>query len=306
MSHRMMWGRKGSGLPYTPPLDAANAAAAYGIRKLRTDYNGPCVRVSDTAGFSGSTKDVGFDSNGFIDVSELYSVSYLRTWYDHTGNGRDLVQNTVGRTPIMYRDNTSEWVNGKVAIKFLGDDFLSVPSSTGIFKFLHDGTKCQVVSVNQFGVSADPGVLMVLLATCSFTGEVGVILSFRDAFGSNNAYQGAIYRGVGGSPTAEFVSADNAIPPNEQILFWNEFDGNNATAADRIVGQVNDAALISGNANTNAPSTSNTTRDLNVGRTPNDSFSLTGFLQELIVYDTDQSAQKTTLQNNLNDYFSIY
>ena len=33
---------------------------------------------------------------------------------------------------------------------------------------------------------------------------------------------------------------------------------------------------------------------------------LTGYLQELIIYGTDQSANRTVLETNINDYYVLY
>lgn len=63
----------GGGSSYTPPLDSVTAAVAYSVRKLNSTYTGDCMlvrRVSD-----GATQDIGFDSDGLIDVAALTAFS---------------------------------------------------------------------------------------------------------------------------------------------------------------------------------------------------------------------------------------
>jgi len=90
---------------YTPPLDLYPADIAYSVRKLSSSYSGFCMevqRVSDSA-----TQDIGFDSDGLIDVDELAAFDdgtglRLRTWYDQTGNGRHAQTTVAGDMSYIY------------------------------------------------------------------------------------------------------------------------------------------------------------------------------------------------------------
>ena len=95
---------------YTPPLDTfTGAAVAYSLRKLRTDYAGPCIeayRVSD-----GATQDIGFASTGLIDTTAIASFASgsevtVKTWYDQTSTGADLTKTDTANLPTIY-DGTS-------------------------------------------------------------------------------------------------------------------------------------------------------------------------------------------------------
>ena len=293
------------GLPYTPPLDANNAAAAYSIRKLRTDYDGACLRISSENSGGGTTKDVGFDSNGYLDIAELYENSYVIIWYDQTGNSNHLDRSSgTNIQPQLQISSVLNEVNGKAALSFIGSKRMNVPSSTATFKFLHDGTKSSVVSVQQFGTSANPNSMMFLWGTGIGTGQTGAYFLFRDAFGDNNSLLQGVARGVSGQPAVEWAAPNESLTPNIQTLIYNEIDPSNATAEDRYITQENDGASLKGNTNTNPPSIANSTLDLTIGVLG--SFPLVGFIQEIIFFDTDQSGNKATLQSNINDYFTIY
>lgn len=81
----------GGGLPFTPPLDVyTGAAAAYSIsRILRSDYTGYAFTVRRTS--DSATLDVGFLSNGYVDLPSLLSFAgvntcVITTIYDQVGS----------------------------------------------------------------------------------------------------------------------------------------------------------------------------------------------------------------------------
>lgn len=80
------------------------AEAAYGVRKLRGAYAGSCVRIrrdSDNA-----ESDFGFDPSGDLDMVAVLAFcgadnGYIVTWYDQSGNSRDVAQATAGNQPKL-------------------------------------------------------------------------------------------------------------------------------------------------------------------------------------------------------------
>ena len=298
----------GSGLPYTPPLDAQNAAAAYSIRKLRTDYTGNCIRISDNPTFSGSTKDVGFDSNGYLDISELYTNSYIRTWYDQSGNGLDFIQNSTNKSPLISLSGIVEEVNGIAAMYFNGSNhFLQILSSTSSFNFFHNGSKSSFYFVGQVGDTANPSFQSVLLGNSRGSNDVGINFWYSDISGRNDALIQSGYRGVGGSNAVSYISPNNTFLPNNQFLSVNELDFSDPTLTDRWMTQFNNDSILKGNTQNVGFSTSNADENLTLmAEGSGTNWWTKGFCQELIIYDTDQSANKATLQTNINDYFSIY
>src|SRR6056300_1058660 len=74
------------------------AAAAYSLRLLDKQYSGDAIRVrrdSDDA-----EQDIGFDSNGDLDVAGISSFcgvsnGYAVTWFDQSENGHHMTQSTT-------------------------------------------------------------------------------------------------------------------------------------------------------------------------------------------------------------------
>ena len=77
-------------------LDELNESmdVAFSLRKVRSDYNGPCVRVRNNAG---TLKDIGFLSNGRIDEAALNAHcgtndGTVHTWYNQSAEGEGLTR----------------------------------------------------------------------------------------------------------------------------------------------------------------------------------------------------------------------
>lgn len=98
---------------------SVNAWAACSLRRLRTAYTGPAIRVlrsSDSA-----ESDIRF-VGGDLDTSSLIAfvgsgTGYVKKMYDQSGNGRDFVQ--TGLTTFMPRiiiTGTLQTVNGLPAV----------------------------------------------------------------------------------------------------------------------------------------------------------------------------------------------
>lgn len=83
-----------------------NVEVAFSLRKVRAEYNGPCVRVRNS---SGTLKDIGFLSNGSIDEAALNAHcgsndGTVQTWYNQSAEGGqyNAVQDTAANQPIIY------------------------------------------------------------------------------------------------------------------------------------------------------------------------------------------------------------
>ena len=86
-------------------LDSLSASAwgAYGTRKLRTAYAGAAIQVRRSS--DNTTQNIGFVAGSIdLDTASLLTFvgsgsGYITTFYDQSGNGRDLAQATVANQP---------------------------------------------------------------------------------------------------------------------------------------------------------------------------------------------------------------
>lgn len=94
------------------------------VHKLSNSWTGDCMvirRSSDNA-----TQSIGFSGND-IDEAAISSFvgansAYVQTWFDQTGNGNHVVQDTTTWQPMIVNSGTIEKNGGKVALYFDGTD----------------------------------------------------------------------------------------------------------------------------------------------------------------------------------------
>jgi hypothetical protein len=138
-------GKRATGAAPTNLLldDYPGAAAAYSVRKLDKDYTGFAMeirRASDNA-----TQNIGFTGNDLntVAINSFCSgtTCTVRTWYDQSGNGRDILQSTPSVQPSIYSGGAVITDNGKPTISFDNiDDFLQynlAGANNSHFFFVH-------------------------------------------------------------------------------------------------------------------------------------------------------------------------
>lgn len=101
-----------------------NIGAAYSVRLLSSTYEGNCMEIrrdSDNA-----TQNIGF-SNNILDTSAIATFcsgtnGYVRTWYDQSGNDKNVQQTTASRQPRIYYEGSVVTLNSKPALDGYVDD----------------------------------------------------------------------------------------------------------------------------------------------------------------------------------------
>lgn len=99
-------------------------AVACSLRKLRAAYGGNCIqvrRVSDDAEI-----DIGFAPSGWLDIAALEAFCVgtdgrVATFYDQSGNGRNLYQNTPTLQPRIAAAGVVDTANGRPALLAASD-----------------------------------------------------------------------------------------------------------------------------------------------------------------------------------------
>jgi hypothetical protein len=100
-----------------------NAYGAYSVRRLRTAYSGPCLRIREDGG--DTEIDIPFNGNS-IDQAAIISHcgannGYVTTWYDQSGNEKNITQSTAANQPLIFNGSAvSTDDNGNVQLEFDG------------------------------------------------------------------------------------------------------------------------------------------------------------------------------------------
>jgi len=257
----------------TPILDLyPNAAAAYSLRKLRSAYTGSAIRVRRT---NNDELDIGFTSSGALDTTSLLAFTgtgaldngYVTTWYDQSGKVYNATQTTALSQPQIVSSGSVITENSKLAIQF-ANTFLSTPLASTLSQ------PNSIIITHKFNVSLD--------------NQKELIDSFGQPQRTLLDVNGGNYRMLAGS------SVDTTIASTL-----------NQTLAFAIFNSSSSSLSINGFLKSS----------LNPGTAGLDSFFigytgaaniLNGLLQEIIIYNSDQSSNRTGIETNINDFYSIY
>jgi|GEM_PF-2043306 len=132
------------------PGDVVTPVLAYGLRKIVSSYNGYALKIRRSS--DGNTQDIGFDSLGNLDTAALKSwvltsSAYIDTWYDQSGNGKNMTQITPGNQPMIVSNGTLQTINNLPTVYFDGsNDYMA---NTGLGGSLITGSAATAVTVAQ-------------------------------------------------------------------------------------------------------------------------------------------------------------
>jgi hypothetical protein len=274
----------GGAAPATLLLDLyPNAASAYSVRKLRTAYTGSAIRVRRSS--DNTEQDIGFTALGNLDTTSLTSFcgagnGFVTTWYDQSGNGNNATQTTASNQPQIVTSGSIITENTKSAIQFTG-------ANTNYMVF-------------NSTISTNPFTILWVSKKSNQSGTTSIILA-----GSRNAgdYMGDDVDNEG-NPTAYTGTgiirtslSNTSAPGGENTQHLAYLNRRNSTQA---VGQFNN----SNNSYSNSVSSNNAIIDSIAYYGSNYNFA--GVLQEIIIYTSDKSSDRTGISTNTNTYYGIY
>jgi hypothetical protein len=260
--------------PYVGLLDTyPNASAAYSVRLLRGGYTGNAIRVRRSS--DNAEQNIGF-VNGDLDTTALTSFcsgtdGFVTTWYDQSGNGVNATQTTAASQPQIVSSGSILIENTKPSIRF-NNHYMIISS----------------VLLNSTNVSAYFATLPK--TTYSFG---GIITNKRAGLDDANAINwlssGKIeitYSGAIGVPQTSTVTT----------LFQGTALWNTTNLTLRTNGVQDGTILKVGVQNFSSQTW--------MGSYRQDTNNLGNFsIPELIVYQSNQSANNSGIENNIKTYY---
>jgi len=246
-----------------------NAAAAYSLRQLRRSVSPYAIRVRRANDLE---QDIGFNSNGELDTNALLDFAdggdaWVTTWYDQSSNGNDATQGTPSSQPQIVSSGVVVTENGKPALEFNG---------VSSYMDAADVTTTQPTTVSLvLAIDID--------ARYFFDGD--------DATDRQASFiSSGVYSAFAGSTQGSGVVPTVGDQIHKFILF------------DNLNGQI----YVNNVGNSSLAMGSNVLSGLDIGQRYNGASRLYGRFQELIFWNADHSDSRTTIQNNVNDFYSIY
>jgi len=247
------------------------AAAAYSLRQLRRSVSPYAIRVRRSS--DNTEQDIGFNSNGELDTNALLDFAdggdvWVSVWYDQSSNGNDATQETTGSQPQIVSSGSVVTENGKPALEFDTDSLEpSITNAASDYSFF---------SVTKHTVSSPPG----------FTIDVQSGRFIFDGRGSGvGAYYDGAWRGTSHNSTVQQVNSIFAIAPTSGQSY------------------INGSVVNTGLSYTQKPLGGT----IRIGQNSVGSSNYwNGTMQEIILYASDQTSNRTGIEDNMNDYYSIY
>ena len=273
-----VWSKRVEAPAYEGPLDVVPGAAVAlsAARLLRSSYTGAAInvrRASDNA-----VQDIGFDGDGELDRSALATFcagtdGFVVRLYDQSGNGNDLVQGTTANQPKVYDSVTGvDLDNAKPSISYDTTDILEASIAIS-----H-------VPLSVFIVQSGPATqadITFNLGTTSSAAEYTRLQS------NAPSVQQLVVRSVADGIAAKAVADD--------------FDQGLITIISRAVDDRNIGVNGGTFENLTTSVTTVNSTFLKLGGQPTELIKQ----QEVIVYTSDQSANRAAIEANIATFYGI-
>ena len=249
--------------------DYPGAAAAYSLRLLDSTYTGSAIRVRRES--NNAEQDIGFDENGDLDTAALATFcsgtnGFVKVWYDQSGNGNDATQTVLGSQPKIYDSSTGVELLGGNSAILGNNGYLLMSSS-----ILGSG------DYSVFGV-------------CEYS-QVDML------YGGNNptiglwTLNGNLYQRFDNSTD---INHSDSLSNNDYILtYQNRNSGTCVVAYNGITG-------------TSGSNTASFTINRLLSGFGSTAYNFQGKVQALIFYNSDQTSNRSGIETNINDFYSIF
>lgn len=252
--------------------DYSGAAAAYSLRLLDNTYTGDAIKVRRSS--DNAEQDIAFVNNE-LDTATLESFAtgtnaFVTTWYDQSGNGNDAVNATAAEQPQIVSSGTAYSVNSKPAISGNGSKQLGISTELNI------STDFFIATTLQY--DAHTMVLGSNIDTANFLYSSS-LTQYRARIDNLNVFFNATALALNTQYNSNVFRVGNDIDHSRNGTLNGVISG----AVGRVF-KIN--ALMNGYTAT--------------------SYAMSGYAQEIIIWDNDQSSNRTGIETNINDFYSIY
>ena len=273
--------------------DYPSAATAYSLRLLRSAYTGSAIRVRRAS--DNTEQNIGFVNNE-LDTSSLTSFcsgtnGFVTTWYDQSGNGRDATQTTAANQPQIVSSGSVILENGKPSIQLNGSNsFMEMQSVGNLINNVNYFNSFILLQSNSnsnicvFESTYPDGYARVL-------SERGRTTTNAYGIGGRRVRANSFIYNVSNTTTSSFVLMSNIIDYSNSNLYIYQ-NGTNVAS--------NTSYQTDGSTDTN------TTNFVFFKRAVLTESFFNGKCSELLFYTSDQSSNRTGIETNINDFYSIY
>jgi hypothetical protein len=264
---------------FTGLLDTySGATVAYSAaRRLATAYTGALIRVRRSS--DNTEQDIGYDGSNVLDESALTSFvgandGFVTTWYDQSGNSKNATQSTASNQHRIVSSGTIEKDGGKPCFNTLTRPPLSLTTTD----FKNSITVAKVDTQNL----------------------INYLVGLTGTFNYGTFYNGS-YGGIDGIGAYDGTNTRSLTGEDlNRHLGWLQMKSGNLYAAKDGASESNLGTF------TPPPYTSYAQANELGGRSSSSVLYFQGKIQEIILYNSDQTSNKTGIESNINTFYSIY
>ena len=232
----------------------------------------------------------------WLDASDAATITHssgaVSAWTSKDPNSRAF--NKAGTT--LTTGSTT--LNGLNTLVFSAA-YLTTTAANSVWNFLHDGTRYAAWAVCQF---TSAGAFYGLLGTNGTTSVAHGASIYHDS-------SARIIHQVGwnqsGAWTALNDAGNNSFATATFALLEVISDPDNATAADRSEIRRNNGTALKNNTATNAPSTEDATRALQIGAAGNNAGPLAGGIAELVIAVDPSAGELGAMRTYMGDRWGL-
>jgi len=251
------------------------AAAAYSLRKLKTSYSGSAIRVRRSS--DNAEQNIGFTIGDSLDTTSLTSFcsgtnGFVTTWYDQSGNNRNVVNTAAVGQPQIVSTGAVLLENTKPTMRFDGsnDDF------SASFGTILNQPSTMFSVVRPLSLALGTTRHLIDKHSAGQRQAVYMLLSNNIALFSGSSFDS----GVAFTATQQLINAT--------------FNSTNSSI------KRNNGSTITGNAGTENQ------EGLRIGSNAGVASFFNMNLQEIILYNSNQSSNLANINLNINTFYNVY
>lgn len=250
----------------------SGAAAAYSLRRLRSAYSGNCIRVRRSS--DNTEQDFGFVNN-VLDTASLLTFcgagnGFVTTWYDQSGNAKNTTQSTAANQPRIVNAGSIDLVNSKPSI--LADG-------------INDNLTNTTLSLT------NPTSIFTVVDKVGNNGAFGLVIGSQLSASFLLSGTGFYFYQNGPSFSPDYNNNNQSLLVAKTATTGTNWElyGNNTTVTN---GGQNIGTQIGSTINLFTRSQNNMHSNI--------------YMQEFIVWNSDQMTNRVGIQTEINTYYTIY
>jgi hypothetical protein len=254
------------------------AAAAYSLRLLDGEYTGDAIRIRRSG--DNAETDIGFDGAGELDrdaIADFCSPGdgFVKVWYDQSGNGHDATQATTSKQPKIYDASTGVNLdNAKPAISFDG-----VTAGHGLF-----GTTISATSASFSAVAVRNRTKILSPDNYIFDSYIVPDRINFDTLGNALSIGGQNFTPLFGGTGQTLISVFSSSSGTSGYTDGVDKSLSGGTHVDQRIGQFAIGNFVLASSQTG----------------------FGGTIQEIVIWQSDEVANRAAIESNINDYYDIY